>query len=249
MNYFSKKKVKIMKQSERDIDIYVAQILDQTNLPQEMVKLMKRVIELNPDLSADERNLLSVAYKNAINQPRKGIRSLDVTIDQEQREGTNNESRISSLRDIRTKMFQELSATCNDVEELIDSQLLPASSSAEARVFYHKMKADYLRYVCEFMEDGDDKAEAAEKTKECYEEAINIAKNDIPPYKPSYLGLLLNYSVFLYEIMDNKEEAIELSKKTHAESIQLLDENSENSYQEANMILQLLHDNTVLWTQ
>ena len=236
-----------MKQSEREVDIYVAQILDQTDLPNEMVNLMKRVIELNPDLSADERNLLSVAYKNAISPRRKGIRAIDEFLS----DGTimDNENRAEILREIKAKMFSELSELCNDVEELIDNQLLPASNSAEARVFYHKMKADYLRYVCEFMEDGDEKTETTEKTKYFYEEAINIAKNDIPPYKPSYLGLLLNYSVFLYEIMDHKEEALELSKKTYAESNQLLDDNSENSYQEASMILQLLHDNILLWTQ
>ena len=236
-----------MQQSERDVDIYVAQILDNAEMPKEMVALMKRVIELNPDLSADERNLLSVAYKNAIQQPRKGIRLIDPTIEGEPNAGNNQ--RAESLREIKKQMSQEINEIANDVEQLVDTQLLPASSSAEARVFYHKMKADFFRYACEGMEDSDERQNYVQRTKDSYEEAINIARSEISPYRPSYLGLLLNYSVFLYEVMDHKEEAIELSKKTYAESIQLVDENSENSYNEANMILQLLHENTFNWTQ
>ena len=161
-------------QSERDLAIYCAQILDQTDLPQEMVNLMKRVIELNPDLNAEERNLLSVAYKNLIQQPRKGIRSLNQIIMNEQ-ENPEHQGRVQSLIEFKKKMFQELSSTCEEVEEIVDTKLLPSASSAEARVFYNKMKADYLRYVCEFIDDESEKADVAGRTKAAYEAAIEIA--------------------------------------------------------------------------
>jgi hypothetical protein len=41
---------------------------------------------------------------------------------------------------------------------------------------------------------------------------MEIAKNEIPPSRPTSLGLILNYSVFLYEIIGQKQEAIDLAR-------------------------------------
>ncbi|EAX89480.1 14-3-3 protein [Trichomonas vaginalis G3] len=232
--------------SERDIAIYTAQILDQTNLPEEMITLMKRVIELNPDLNDDERNLLSVAYKNSINQTRKGLREIKAYIQEQQNDG-QYPNRLNQLLEFKQQMFKELEAICNDLVQLVDDSLIPAATTSEARVFYEGLKANYYRYVCEFIDDDDEKNTVAEKANQCYNSAIEIAKNDIPPYKPSYLGLLLNYSVFLYEILDKKEEAIELSQRTYNESSPLVEENSESSFNNATMILNLISENLAIW--
>jgi hypothetical protein len=37
---------------------------------------------------------------------------------------------------------------------LIDAHLIPFETQSEAKVFYHKMKADYFRYVAEFSVDA-----------------------------------------------------------------------------------------------
>ena len=50
---------------------------------------------------------------------------------------------------------------CNEILDVLDKYLVPTARSAEAAVFYLKMKADYLRYLAEFKADGARK-EAAE---------------------------------------------------------------------------------------
>lgn len=234
--------------SERDNSIYTAQILDQTNLPEEMVANMKRVIQLNPDLNEDERNLLSVAYKNSISQTRKNLRAIKNIIADVESQG-QFPNRLNMLQEFRQQMFDELEAICKDLIELVDNALIPAANSSEARVFYEGLKANYYRYICESIEDMNDRQVVAEKANQSYLAAIEIAKNDIPAYKPSYLGLLLNYSVFLYEILDKKEEAIELSQKTYNESSPLIEENSEQSFHEANVILNVISDNLRIWNE
>jgi 14-3-3 protein epsilon len=37
---------------------------------------------------------------------------------------------------------------------LIDSQLIQKASNAESKVFYHKMKGDYYRYISEYTTGG-----------------------------------------------------------------------------------------------
>ena len=78
--------------------------------------------------------------------------------------------------------------------------------------------------------------------------AFKVAENT-PKFKPSFLGLVLNYSVFLFEIEKKKQEALELAEKTNEEASLIIDQNSEESKKEAISILQLLRENIDLWKQ
>ncbi|KAK8889838.1 hypothetical protein M9Y10_034592 [Tritrichomonas musculus] len=232
--------------SEREVTLFMAQILDQTDRHQDMVDAMKKVIELSADLNSDERNLLSVAYKNIVGSRRNGLRMIAAIIEHE--EGRGNTARVELLNAYKATILAELEKYCNELIGLVDTQLLPAAKTPEARVFYEKLKADYYRYICESKPENE-KTEPANKAKQCYENAMEIAKNEIPPSRPTSLGLILNYSVFLYEIIGQKQEAIELAQKTYNDCSTTVDDNSDNSYSEATMILQLLRDNVSLWTQ
>jgi len=232
--------------SEREVALFMAQIYDQTDRHQDMVNTMKKVIELNAELSNDERNLLSVAYKNIIGSRRNGLRMIAAILEHEN--GRGNNLRVEQLQKYRETILSELEKYCNELIGLVDSSLLPASKNAESRVFYQKLKADYFRYICESRTD-ENKQEPALKAQDCYEAAMQIAKSDIPPHRPTSLGLILNYSVFLYEIIGKKQDAIELAQKTYNDCSASVEDNSDGSYSEATMILQLLRDNVQLWTQ
>eukprot|EP00421_Protoceratium_reticulatum_P016045 CAMPEP_0168383334 /NCGR_PEP_ID=MMETSP0228-20121227/13849_1 /TAXON_ID=133427 /ORGANISM="Protoceratium reticulatum, Strain CCCM 535 (=CCMP 1889)" /LENGTH=66 /DNA_ID=CAMNT_0008396481 /DNA_START=1 /DNA_END=198 /DNA_ORIENTATION=- len=66
------------------------------------------------------------------------------------------------------------------------------------------MKADYYRYIAEFR-DGEEKSKAAESARLAYEEASKVAEKDLVVTHPIRLGLALNYSVFLYEVLQNPD--------------------------------------------
>merc|ERR1711957_905130 len=104
------------------------------------------------------------------------------------------------------KVEKELSEICDTILKLLDDELIPKASGGESKVFYQKMKADYYRYIAEF-KDGKDKDAAAEKANQAYSDASAVAEKDLAVTHPIRLGLALNYSVFMYEVLANPDEA------------------------------------------
>merc|ERR1712118_188867 len=72
---------------------------------------------------------------------------------------------------------------CNEILELLGSasksgSLISQATAAESKVFYHKMRGDYYRYIAEFKK-ADAKTQAAEQARQAYTEAMEVAKQDL----------------------------------------------------------------------
>ena len=79
----------------------------------------------------------------------------------EQKESSKNNAENAALAiSYRTKVEGELNKICDEILSLIDTNLVPQSTSGECKVFYYKMKGDYFRYIAEFTE-GEGKTGAA----------------------------------------------------------------------------------------
>merc|ERR1712226_761598 len=117
----------------------------------------------------------------------------------------------------------------------------------ESKVFYQKMKADYYRYIAEFT-DGDAKTKASDDARAAYAEATKVAEKDLVVTHPIRLGLALNYSVFLYEVLSNPDEACKMARTAFEDAIAELNNVAEDSYKDSTLIMQLLRDNLTLWT-
>ncbi|XP_076921966.1 14-3-3 protein 9 isoform X1 [Bidens hawaiensis] len=231
--------------NERDNFIYVAKLAEQAERYDEMVDAMKKVAKLDVELTVEERNLLSVGYKNVVGSRRASWRILS-SIEQKE-ESRGNEVNVKRIKEYRQKVETELTDICNDIMVVIDEHLIPSSSAGESTVFYYKMKGDYYRYLAEF-KTGDDKKEAADQSLKAYQSASTTAEADLSPTHPIRLGLALNFSVFYYEIMNSPERACHLAKQAFDEAISELDSLSEESYKDSTLIMQLLRDNLTLWT-
>jgi len=196
------------------------------------------------DLSLEERNLLSVAYKNVVGARRASLRIIG-SIEAKEKEKNNGNATL--VAQYRTKVEEELNTICNDILGLLDDNLIPkAQTSAEAKVFYMKMKADYFRYLAEFA-TGTTKGDHAEKAQSAYKDATDKA-GELAPTHPIRLGLALNYSVFLYEVQAKSDDACSLAKQAFDDAIAELDTLDEESYKDSTLIMQLLRDNLTLWT-
>ena len=136
---------------------------------------------------------------------------------------------------------------CGDILNILDKNLIPSATTDESKVFYHKMKGDYHRYLAEFADDKG-RADAGQKALVAYEAAVKVASTGLPPTHPIRLGLALNFSVFYYEILGNPEKACELAKQAFDDAIAELDTLPEDSYKDSTLIMQLLRDNLTLWT-
>ena len=95
------------------------------------------------ELTVEERNLLSVAYKNVIGARRASWRIVS-SIEQKE-ESRKNEEHVAQIKEYRGKIEAELSNICDGILKLLDSHLVPSSTAAESKVFYLKMKGDYHR--------------------------------------------------------------------------------------------------------
>lgn len=226
--------------------VYLAKLAEQAERYDDMVDTMKKLVSLDIELSVEERNLLSAAYKNVIGARRASWRILS-SIEQKEESKYNNDATVSRIRDYRHKVEKELTDICNDAMKLIDDHLLPFASTSESTVFYHKMKGDYYRYLAE-IKSGDEKKEVADQSLKAYEAGTATAEAELPPNHPIRLGLALNFSVFYYEIMNSPERACSLAKQAFDEAISELDTLKEESYKDSTLIMQLLRDNLTLWT-
>lgn len=228
--------------------VYMAKLAEQAERYTDMCECMVRVVEKNPILSVEERNLLSVAYKNVIGAHRASWRIISsIEAKTQKSSGAEGQDRLKMVREFRQEVEAELDKTCQQIINRIKDDLLPKNSSdKESTVFYHKMSGDYHRYLAEF-KGGDDKNSATESSKEAYVQATEAAE-DLPPTHPIRLGLALNFSVFYYEIYGKSSEACELAKKAFDAAISELDNLPEDSYKDSTLIMQLLRDNLTLWT-
>jgi len=238
--------------ADNDSNVYMAKLAEQAERYDEMVKYMKQVGEnSSSDLSLEERNLLSVAYKNVVGARRASLRIITSIRTKEEDKGGD---RVDAIKTYQSKVETELNDICHDILGLLDSTLISkAQGSAEASVFYLKMKADYYRYLAEFATSAQ-KQEHAQKAAEAYKEATTKANpqsgdtSGLPSTHPIRLGLALNYSVFLYEVQSKNKEACELAKTAFDDAIAELDTLDEESYKDSTLIMQLLRDNLTLWT-
>lgn len=122
------------------------------------------------------------------------------------------------VKSYKTKIENELVAICEEILGIIDSTLVPNSTNEEAKVFYHKMKGDYCRYLAEFQE-GEVRKVSSGKALEAYNNASEIAAKHLAPTHPIRLGLALNFSVFYYEILNSPDRACHLAKSAFDDAI------------------------------
>ncbi|CAM8935251.1 hypothetical protein QQ045_014175 [Rhodiola kirilowii] len=237
-----------MASHSREEYVYLAKLSEQAERYEEMVEFMEKVAGAVPsgeELTVEERNLLSVAYKNVIGARRASWRIIS-SIEQKE-ESRGNEGHVATIRQYRAKIESELSSICEGILKLLDSKLIGSASVGDSKVFYLKMKGDYYRYLAEF-KTGDERKEAAENTLNAYKAAQEIANADLAPTHPIRLGLALNFSVFYYEILNSPDRACNLAKEAFDQAISELDSLGEESYKDSTLIMQLLRDNLTLWT-
>jgi len=158
--------------SEREDNVYLAKLAEQAERYDEMVDAMKKVAKLNIEHTIEERNLLSVAYKNVIGARRAAWRIIQSIEQKEKSKG--NEGHVEKIKQYACKIDKELNDIVNDVMNVIDNHLIPHATENESKVFYYKMKGDYYRYKAEFTTD-EARKEAAQKSLEGYQTALNIA--------------------------------------------------------------------------
>ena len=227
----------------REEYVYLSKLYEKAEKYNEMFKYVNKFVELEPKLTKDERNILSSGYKNIVSDKRASWRILN---NMEKREEKKNTSQISNIREVKDNIEKELSQICDEIQKIIDKYLIPNAPDTENKVFYLKLKGDYYRYKCEYL-NGKDLEDVCIKADKVYKEALDIANKDLPISNSTRLGLSLNYSVFYYEIKKLKDEAINIAKNAFDESMKILDDLEISKAKDTLLIIQLLKENLISW--
>jgi len=230
----------------KDLDIKklveLVRVAETAERYEDMCKFVKQLVEMKSekgeDLDVDERNLLSVAYKNVVGAKRASWRTLA---------GGFDDADAELLEKYKKLVEDELEAICNEVISLLTDHLIKnvKGNGDETEVFYLKMCGDYYRYLSEFRTDSE---EYKKKAEEYYKKAMDVAEANLNETHPTRLGLALNFSVCYYEILKEPEKACDLAKKSFDAAIEKLDTLNDASYKDSTLIMQLLRDNLTLWT-
>jgi len=223
------------KSRDRAALLYLVQTAEAAERYDDMCAFLKLLVQQGHDLTTEERNLLSIAFKNVITALRTSWRTLSTP------EGKYDDL----LADYKKLLEKELDLKCKDALDLLENYLLKSSkTNYPNQVFFLKMAADYYRYQAEFLPGKGLDQKALLK----YEEAKTLSDKALEPTDPIRLGVALNYSVCLFEICHQKKKACDLAKAAFDKAIDKLDDLDEAFYKDSTLIMQLLRDNLTLWT-
>merc|ERR1712019_334446 len=189
--------------STTEENIFLARVAEQAERFEDMVDFLASVLDTKGgDLTADERNLLSVAFKNLISSKRAACRTI-AAIEQNPKYSKFSTALAAYKTNIETKLRED----CQKVIDIINSKVLSTDCDGEPKAFFVKMVGDYYRYIAETAK-GSLMEEVKQNALKAYTEANQIA---LPPCNPIKLGLALNFSVLHYEVMKNHKAACELA--------------------------------------
>jgi len=221
---------------DRSHILFLVQSAEIAERYEDMCQFVRLLVTSGGELTQEEMNFMAIAYKNVVVQLRDSWRAL----------ATPSEAKLEELlSDYKKQVEREVDYVCRDALDLLENHLIKRPSvTPHAKVFYFKMAGDYNRYLAEVepLKGFDQKA------VNYYKEATKLAGSSLEPTNPTRLGVALNYSVCLYEILRNKKMACDIAKGAFDKAIDKLDDLEESHYKDSTLIMQLLRDNLTLWT-
>jgi len=126
-------------------NIFMARVAEQAERFDDMVAYLQKVVESKTeDFTTEERNLLSVGFKNQIGSKRTAIRTISA-IEQNPKYSKFNDG----LSKYKKKIEQELYNQCISIVDIVKSSCMSKASTDETKAFFYKMVGDYYRYVAE----------------------------------------------------------------------------------------------------
>jgi 14-3-3 protein epsilon len=172
-----------------------------------MVNFLKEVITAkDSDFTTEERNLLSVGFKNLIGGKRTALRTI-AAIEQNPKYAKFAEGLGSYKKRIEGELFDQ----CIEIVNVVKDKCMKVASTNESKAFFLKMAGDYYRYVAESA-TADKLQEVKNGALEYYSKATEISNKDLEACNPIRLGLALNFSVFYFEVMSDHKKACELGE-------------------------------------
>lgn len=152
--------------SSSEENIFLARVAEQAERFEDMVSFLASVLdEKGASVTSDERNLLSVAFKNLISSKRAACRTI-AAIEQNPKYSKFNDA----LATYKNSIESQLQADCQRIIDMISQKVLSKACDGESKAFFVKMVGDYYRYIAENAK-GDTLEQVKQKALEAYNQA------------------------------------------------------------------------------
>ena len=101
----------------------------------DMMEAMKSIVVMSQVLETEERNMLSVAYKNVIGARRAAWR-IFAGLEQKY---SDNAKQSDMVKGYKEKIEKEIHEISDGILDLLDKYLIPSAETDESKVFFYKM--------------------------------------------------------------------------------------------------------------
>lgn len=237
-------------ETAKEAYLWKARLAQEAGRYEDMAGYMRLVTETSAPMTKEEDNMLAAAYKRVVDAKRTSRRALAAA---EQKTDLAPWQAAVTQR-YRARVDTEIRALCADVLAVVDSWLSSARSATSdpaTCVFYWKLRADYSRYAAEAAEadDPESRSAAVAESRTAYERAETVGRHALLAVDPVRLGLMLNYSVFLYQVCQERRQGHDLAKRAFDDAVNEIDAIDAQMYDDATLILRLIRDNLAIWVQ
>lgn len=229
---------------DREQLIQLAKFQEQAERYIDMKETMNKVFLLGQELSETERTLFSTPYKNIAGELRRSFRTFNDIIKRERK--TAGEA-LQYIKQEKEKVQSELSGICHELLEKLSPDYIKQQKNIETQVFFWKLRGDYNRYMCEYLTE-ELLEDVKKKSLEAYQEGEKLSRS-LPYHHINQirLGIILNLTVFYYEIMENPKLALQMAREAFDNAVTVLD--APTDYDKSAQVIEMLRDNITLWTE
>merc|ERR1712070_108631 len=144
----------------RACNLWLAKLAEQAERYDDMVSFMDAIIKLGlqgNELETEERNLISVGYKNKMSTRRTAWRTVNEAVKSKEEKNAPAED-IQLLKEYRNWICQEIKTIIDEVKKNVVEKFMEGPLKAtepEVVVFFKKMEGDYYRYGAEISEKNE----------------------------------------------------------------------------------------------
>jgi hypothetical protein len=229
--------------SNKEEWIYLIRLCEKARRYNDMCEYFNRYLDLGLEVSSPERHLFSIAVHGRVSEMRTAYRKCLSA----NRGSTPN---VDSNRLVLTSIASSIIDFSQKTIESICSRIKPTCISPDQRVYFIKLHADFERYLAE-VHGGRSRAGFTQSAHELYMEASDVALCHMSGIDPIRLSLMLNFSIFYYDIYNEPERACIVAKAACDDAIDagvLSMKNSAKELGESLAIFNLIRDNLTRWT-
>uniref|UniRef100_A0A6B2LFP9 14-3-3 domain-containing protein n=1 Tax=Arcella intermedia TaxID=1963864 RepID=A0A6B2LFP9_9EUKA len=218
-----------------------------------VVYFVSEICHLHVPLLPDEQKLLCAAFKHTISPLRYSIRAISpetVPVGEHQDRGLSISQQDNIRRRWSDALKEELQGVLREFVGIIDEHLLPFDGRLESRVLYYRLKGDYARLSADLLPRSSPLfASSSTSALENYLLAMDLSESFPERYHPVHLTVILNLSVFYYDIQNDVKQAIELARSGYdsfvsSPNVEFWDH---DFFSDVSLVYGLIRDNLSLW--